>query len=272
METQFVSLAIGERVCFRAAGTGAIPIVFLHGYTFSSKAWERVLQSLPSAYRGYAIDLRGFGQSDKRDSGYDFAAMADFVAGFMDAVSIGAAIIVGHSYGGMIAQQFALSHQDRVRALVFSDCMAMNARPIGIIPRIQAQIDAYDSREATRAIFEAATQRFFDAANVTRDDLKEFIAVNMQAGVAALKQAVAHVFAYDIVPSERYAAIARPALIVLGSHDIIDWKAAVTLNDAIPSSEIFIVEQAGHTPMWERPKRWSQGVFDFLSRRLPDRP
>jgi len=60
-----VKLANGVTYFYKTAGTGRIPIVFVHGYSFSSSIWDKILTILPPSYRAYAIDIRGFGDSDK---------------------------------------------------------------------------------------------------------------------------------------------------------------------------------------------------------------
>jgi 3-oxoadipate enol-lactonase len=258
----------GGRIHYRTAGTGSIAIVFLHGYSFSSAMWTRVLARLPAGYRGYAMDIRGFGRSHQPGDGYSFGELAAELLAFMDALQIGKAVLVGQSMGGMILQTLALTHPDRALAFVLTDTMAMTQPAVGLLPRIQAQIDSYGTPDANRTIFEAATPRFFDQANITDAELAAFVDVNLQAGNAALKQVVTQVFSYEQIDSARYATMSVPSLIVIGSHDLIPFAAAVSLNDALPNSEIFVVERTGHTPMWEAPERWNAGVFGFLQRHV----
>jgi 3-oxoadipate enol-lactonase len=268
IEEHDVMLPGGGRIHYRTAGTGSIATVFLHGYTFSSAMWTRVLETLPAGYCGYAIDIRGFGLSHQPDNGYSFAELGAEVLAFMDALQIGKAVLVGQSMGGMVLQTLALTHPERALAFVLTDCMAMTQPAIGLLPRIQTQIDSYGTADANLTIFAAATPRFFDKANITDAELAAFVDVNLQAGNAALKQVITHVFSYEQIDSARYATIMVPSLIVIGSHDLIPFAAAVSLNDALPNSEIFIVERSGHTPMWEAPERWNAGVFGFLQRHV----
>jgi 3-oxoadipate enol-lactonase len=230
--------------------------------------WTRVLARLPAGYRGYAMDIRGFGRSHQPGDGYSFGELAAELLAFMDALQIGKAVLVGQSMGGMILQTLALTHPDRALAFVLTDTMAMTQPAVGLLPRIQAQIDSYGTPDANRTIFEAATPRFFDQANITDAELAAFVDVNLQAGNAALKQVVTQVFSYEQIDSARYATMSVPSLIVIGSHDLIPFAAAVSLNDALPNSEIFVVERTGHTPMWEAPERWNAGVFGFLQRHV----
>lgn len=73
---------------------------------------------LPDHIRAYALTTRGHGDSDKPSRGYRLAEQAADVAAFLDAVGHEAAVVVGHSMGSYIAQQFALDHPERTVALV----------------------------------------------------------------------------------------------------------------------------------------------------------
>jgi pimeloyl-ACP methyl ester carboxylesterase len=98
------------------------PILLLHGLASSAHIWNLVAPLL--AARGYivtALDQRGHGESEKPDTGYDFATiLADDIAA-LEALEIERPIIVGHSWGAMVALQFAATHVEQVTALVLVD-------------------------------------------------------------------------------------------------------------------------------------------------------
>ncbi len=98
------------------------PIVLLHGLASSAHIWNLVAPLL--ADRGYvvtALDQRGHGESEKPGTGYDFATIvADDTAAF-EALEIERPVIVGHSWGAMVALQFAATHVEQVTALVLVD-------------------------------------------------------------------------------------------------------------------------------------------------------
>ena len=114
-----VGLATGPEINFAEHGaSGGEPIIFLHGWPDSWFSFSAVASSLPSHYRSFLLDQRGFGDSQRPPQGYaptDFAA--DVVA-FMDALSLPAAIVVGHSFGSFVARQAAIAAPQRVARLV----------------------------------------------------------------------------------------------------------------------------------------------------------
>jgi len=114
-----VRLSTGVRLRYLAQGnpTGR-PVILLHGITDSWFSFSRVLPDISKAYRVYALDLRGHGDSDRPVTGYAPREMADDVIAFMDALGIQRATLVGHSMGSFVAQQAALAAPERIAGLV----------------------------------------------------------------------------------------------------------------------------------------------------------
>ncbi|MER7273628.1 alpha/beta hydrolase [Dactylosporangium sp. NPDC000244] len=114
---RFVS-ANGNRFHVVEAGTGPL-VLFLHGFPEFWYAWHNQLPALADAgFRAVAVDLRGYGASDKPPRGYDGYTMAGDVAGLIRALGERSAILVGSGYGGMIGWATAAFHPKMVRRLV----------------------------------------------------------------------------------------------------------------------------------------------------------
>jgi pimeloyl-ACP methyl ester carboxylesterase len=98
------------------------PILLLHGLASASHIWNLV--ALLLAARGYvvtALDQRGHGESDKPNTGYDFATILADDTAAVQALDIERPVIVGHSWGAMVALEYAVRHPDAVTALVLVD-------------------------------------------------------------------------------------------------------------------------------------------------------
>ena len=113
-----VQLAIAE------AGIGGRPVMLVHGFTGAKEDFTDFLE--PLAERGWhavAPDLRGHGAGDHPgdEGSYSLAIMAADLLALADALGWGSFVLLGHSMGGMIAQQLLLAHPERVRALVLMD-------------------------------------------------------------------------------------------------------------------------------------------------------
>ncbi len=110
--------ANGSRFHVVEAGTGPL-VLFLHGFPEFWWAWQEQLRALAGAgYRAVAVDLRGYGASDKPPRGYDGYTMAGDVAGMIRALGERSAMLVGAGYGGMVAWAAAAFHPRLVRRLV----------------------------------------------------------------------------------------------------------------------------------------------------------
>jgi pimeloyl-ACP methyl ester carboxylesterase len=109
----------------------ARPIVLLHGVASNAKIWIMVGPRLGERYRTFALDQRGHGQTDKPDSGYDFDTVTGDLRAFIEELRLERPVLVGHSWGGNVALQYAATYPDEVERLVLVDggFMEISARP-----------------------------------------------------------------------------------------------------------------------------------------------
>jgi pimeloyl-ACP methyl ester carboxylesterase len=266
---EHVKLASGLDMAYRRVGHGPVALVLVHGYSLSSAEWIKVLPLLPAdRYTTYAVDLRGFGDSGKPEEGNDFAHLVADLAQFLDAMGLRRAVMIGHSMGGALLQDFVLAHPNRVSALVLSDAFARNEPPLGISDAVRKRIDGYGGAGANRRVFETNMPRYFDAANLTSADAEVFVTEALKASNSALKGLLAEEYTIPNIPVERYREIAAPTLILVGAHDaFVPSKQVMALTDSIPGVRLTVViPRAGHTPMWEQPLAWATAVRDFLER------
>src|SRR5947199_3555161 len=114
-----VHLASGVRLAYSRHGDpSGVPVVLLHAGGESLGCFDRLLPFLSATMHVLAMDQRGHGDSDKRARGYALMDLADDVEAFMDAMDLKAAVLLGSSSGGYVAQQVALGIPHRVTGLV----------------------------------------------------------------------------------------------------------------------------------------------------------
>ena len=112
----------GLRFHYREYGPPeARPLVLLHGVASNSRIWITTAPLLAQSFHVLALDQRGHGESDKPDSGYDFASVVDDLVAFVDELGLERPVVAGHSWGGSVAVQYAATYPDLIAGLVLVD-------------------------------------------------------------------------------------------------------------------------------------------------------
>lgn len=121
-------------------GDGDTTLVLLHGYGESLMAWRALFDPLATRYRVIAMDLPGFGLSDKPRDGYDLPSQTERVSDFVRRHAHGPVVLVGHSMGGELAASVALAHPTLVAGLVLIDPAGagLASLPTSLPPAAQA--------------------------------------------------------------------------------------------------------------------------------------
>lgn len=259
-----VKLENGIDIAYDSQGSGERTVILIHGYSFAKEVWSRTMPHLSEDWRVIAYDIRGFGDSTKPESGYDYPTMAEDLRLFMDALEIDEAVLIGHSMGGILIQDFTVTYPERVTGLVLANVHARNRPPLGMNDDFQATIDAWGDAETNREIFEGFTPVFFKPENLEEGDLDELISMNVKSGTAALKQALETIFTTEAMSAETWENISMPVLIAATTNDVIPCGTEGWLLDSLPRSDIAIFKRVGHTPMWEKPRAFAEAVNDFL--------
>jgi len=119
---------IGSRVL--RAGRGDTTLMFIHGYGESLLSWRLILDRFTRHYRVLALDLPGYGLSEKPDASYDLEFYRRWLGAVLAAETQGPVVVVGHSMGGELAAALALDHPDRVVAAVLLDPAGAGISPL----------------------------------------------------------------------------------------------------------------------------------------------
>ncbi len=105
-----------------------LPIVLLHGLGATADTWRLVAPRLRRHHQVIALDLRGHGESDHPDHGYDLAAFAEDIVSGMASLGLGQVILAGHGWGGRVALALAARHPALIRHLILVDCPLVEPR------------------------------------------------------------------------------------------------------------------------------------------------
>ena len=112
--------AAGVLTRYRVWGTTGRPIVLLHGFVESTDVWVRVAPLLARRHRVIALDLRGFGYSERRGP-YSAATMADQVSALLRQLHVEQPLLVGHSMGAGVLAELARRDPRSIRGMIFAD-------------------------------------------------------------------------------------------------------------------------------------------------------
>ena len=256
------------RLHCHATGHGP-PLVLLHGLFGSLSNWLGVGRALARQFTVLAVDQRNHGRSPHAAE-MSYVSMAADLAEFLDAHGYEAAHLLGHSMGGKVAMQFALSYPARVKRLVVVDMSprAMPPQHRGVIAALLA-VDPASFR--SRSELDAALAgRLPDVA------LRRFLLKNLRAGPSGELRWQIHLAAIHANYGALMAAVqggrpfARPTLFLRGEHsDYITAGDAGEIARLFPDAQLRTVRGAGHWVHADAPAEFASVVAEFLSAASP---
>ena len=237
------------------------PVIFLHGLSDSWHSFESVLSELPQNIHAFAISQRGHGDSEKPHSGYTIKDFAGDIAKFMKLKNLESAYIVGHSMGGMVAQQFALDYPQLTKALVLIDSDAIFNDNAGMPEFFQ------QSLKLEGAIDKAFMDEFQKSTLSKPIDPHYYnllVAEGMKVPANVFKAAFAGLMMADF--RDDLKKIKAPVLIFWGDKDnMCSLKDEEQLLKGIPHAKFMIYENTGHALHWEQPVRFTNDLVSFIS-------
>jgi haloalkane dehalogenase len=139
---------------YRDAGTGDIPVVFLHGNPLSSYAWRNVIPHVSGQTRCLAPDLIGMGESGKPDHAYRLADHVRYLDAWFDAMSLNDVVLVGHDWGGTLAMDWAARHPGRVRGIAVTETFLRPMRSEELAPPVAELFRGYRSPQGEKMVIE----------------------------------------------------------------------------------------------------------------------
>lgn len=267
-------LVHGQRIAYLEVGTGP-PVILIHGFGGSMWQWEHQQQALSQHFRTLTLDLPGSGLSDKPDIDYLPNQMLDFCIGFMDALQIPQATLIGNSMGAGLAIGMALTHPTRVDKLVL----------IGGLPsHVMAKLTSRSFRQAleTRApLWVISLGNWLFGRMVTDSVLKEIVHDHTLLTPAVIERSnqnrrrpgvIKPIMAVrNALPSwesdfaPRISSITHPTMIMWGEYDrLFPLAVGEELHHRIRGSQFVRIPDAGHMPQWERPDLVNRSLIAYI--------
>jgi non-heme chloroperoxidase len=253
------------------------PVVLIHGYPLNGHSWERQTRELLAAgYRVITYDRRGFGQSSKVGSGYDYDTFAADLNTLLETLDLRDVILVGFSMGtGELARYVSRYGHERVAKLAFLASLepflvARDDNPEGVPQKVFDGIEAAGKGDR----YAWYTQFFSDVYNLD-DNLGARISQEAVTGSWNVAISSAPVAAYAVVSSwiedfradvEAVRASGKPALILHGTADnILPIDAtARRFRQALPEAQYVEIENAPHGLLWTHADEVNTALRYFL--------
>jgi 3-oxoadipate enol-lactonase len=245
------------RLHWEDTGGDGPPVLLVMGLGMTATGWWRTVPVLVEAgLRVLSFDNRGVGRSDRIAGPYAVAEMAEDAVSVLDAAGIESAHVYGISLGGMIAQEVALRHPERVRALVLGATTAGGSAHVPAGPdvlallQLRAQMTAEQAVWASVPINYAPRTRAEGGARIAEDIVQRLrYPIEAEFYVAQLAAAQSH----DTL--DRLGAIRAPTLVVHGTDDVlIPPVNGERLAAAIPGAELSMWPGAAHLYFTDEPE------------------
>lgn len=256
----------GVSLYYELHGPADAPVLALNNGILMNAAasWGHQTPALARTFRVLLHDARGQGQSDHPEGAVTMERHAEDLAALLDALGIGAAHVGGISYGGEVAQAFALAHPDRTRSLILADTVS----EVG--PTLRRTAEEWMARAAAgdaEGLFRATMAwNFSPEYAASHGPLLEAARERFRKlDLPAVARLCACFLKVDF--TARLEGIRAPACILVGERDILKGRTyAEILHRGIRESEMHVLPGAGHVSCWERPQEFNTVVLGFLSK------
>jgi 3-oxoadipate enol-lactonase len=254
----------GITITYDDAGTGKVPVIFIHGFPFSKTTWQPQMEFLQKSHRVIAYDIRGFGGSTLGNEVISIDLFATDLIRFMDALKIEKAIVCGLSMGGYIVMNAVGRFPARFEAIVLSDtqCIADSAENKEKRYKTIRQIE----EEGLEKFAETFIQNIFsknalEHKRTVVEEVKNLILKTSPQAITATLKALAE----RRESCNTLKQINIPALIICGKEDLVTpLSQAELLNNSLVNSTLQPIEKAGHMSNLEQPDIFNEHIHNFL--------
>jgi 3-oxoadipate enol-lactonase len=249
---------------YKTAGAGDRAIVFLHGLGGDKDNFDDQLAALPDGWRALAWNMPGNGGSPPLPA-MTFGALAAAVVAMLDAEGVDRAVVLGHSMGGMVAQEVAARYPERVAGLVlFATAPAFGGQDDSFKARFLAErLAPLDAGKTPADIAPAVVGAMFCPA--TSDAVKARAAASMSAiPVAVYRASLQCIVTFD--RRDALERIACPTLVLAGESDALSPpRTMARMAERIPGATYRCLPGMGHLANFEDPAAFNAVLVDFLN-------
>ena len=255
---------------YEGGPSSAQTILMVHGFAANKDNWLRFARHLSQDYRVIALDLPGFGASDKPAGSYDVGTQTERLASVIDTLGIEQLHLIGNSMGGHISALYAARYPHRTLSLALLDNAGISSpQPSELMQRLQRGEPNPLVVKSTED-FQRLLDFIFVQPPYLPESLKGYFAEQAIANSAHYDQVFAHLIERYIALEPELPKIQAPTLIIWGAEDrALHVSSVEVMQPLLRKPSVVIMPDTGHAPMIERAELTAHHYRTFLQA-LPD--
>lgn len=260
---------------FWTVGDPGKTVILLHGLGDSLETWIHNIGAIAEHHRVYAIDLVGYGRSDKPSAAYSGKYFAQFVNAFLETQGIRRCTLVGNSMGGGVGLRFAIQFPSKVEKLVLEDSVGFGGE-ISIFLRLATLpfVGELLFRPSRKVVTQILNRCVYDPTRITEDLVER---VYQMLALPGARKAILSTLrtSCNFYGTRREAlrpifdnlvSLTVPTLILWGREDrVLPLAHARVAERKIPNAQLHILDACGHATHLECPEAFNSVVLEFLS-------
>lgn len=253
----------GVRICWEDAGQGE-PVLLIMGHMYPRQMWHWLLPALTERFHVIWFDNRGAGDSDKPRGPYTVEQMAADALAVLEAAGESGAHVIGVSMGGLMAQELALAHRDRVRSLVLG-CTGALPPHKAVSPGVRDRLVAHLHARAPRRLRVRLNARVVYGPTTAPEKIARDLSIlrAQRYSAAGLLGQAAAVGAYHSL--DRLASLSLPTLVLHGDQDrVVPLEMGRQLAATIPRARLVVLQGAGHNFVADCTEEATGAILSFL--------
>lgn len=257
----------GTSLYYEEHGAGE-PLVLVPGFGTGLWIWYKQIPAFAEKFRAIAFDPRGVSRSERRDEPVTIPSLADDVAALLSALKVPAAHVLGASFGGFVAQEFALRHPERTRGLVLCCTSFGGPRHCPPAPETLSAIASTKGLNTEERVRQNLLLAFSPAyVEREREEVERVIALRAENPLPEAAYTRQLQAALDFDAEARVSKIRAPTLVITGDADVIvPHENSLNLAARIPGATLRVFEGGSHTFFIERADEFNRAVIDFIER------
>ena len=252
------------KIHYEIAGDGETAVVLVHGNIASWRWWLSVLENPPAGCTAYVSDIRGFGDSEQTEGGYNIEQFAADLDDFVNELALDHIHLVGHSLGAAVALQYAVQYPRKVQKLMLvspppADGMTPSMLEDRVIFGMKLPILAENSRlphifrsaSIHRAILSHVLTRISPGMDHRSKLFGDLVGDASRVSHGTLKEVIQSLGNWTV--KDKLSALDMPVLILWGDRDTVVERAPLErMARDLPHAELVVWEGIGHAPQLER--------------------